>query len=75
MPLDIRARKGGVRLLSLTACTTPMAQMMDAYCDCVLRACAQLKLLDRPPEPARLFAAAWLAGVRLIDNIDVPVAG
>lgn len=38
-----------------------------------LRSQASLKLLDRPTEPARLFAAAWLAGVRLIDNIDVPV--
>ena len=28
-----------------------------------------LALLDRPVEGARLFAAAWLAGVRLIDNI------
>ena len=37
-----------------------------------VRSCAGLKLLDRPTEPARLFAAAWLAGVRLIDNIDVP---
>ncbi|MEM9576999.1 MAG: pantoate--beta-alanine ligase [Pseudomonadota bacterium] len=37
-----------------------------------LRACADLSLLERPSEPARLFAAAWLAGVRLIDNIDVP---
>ncbi len=38
-----------------------------------LRAQADLKLLDRPSVPARLFAAAWLAGVRLIDNIDVPL--
>jgi pantoate--beta-alanine ligase len=38
-----------------------------------LRSCAGLRLLDRPSEPARLFAAAWLAGVRLIDNINVPV--
>ncbi len=40
-----------------------------------LRSCADLSMLERPTEPARLFAAAWLAGVRLIDNIDVPVAG
>ena len=40
-----------------------------------LRSCAGLRMLDRPTEPARLFAAAWLAGVRLIDNIDVPVSG
>jgi pantoate--beta-alanine ligase len=38
-----------------------------------LRSRAGLTLLDRPTEPARLFAAAWLAGVRLIDNIDVPL--
>lgn len=37
-----------------------------------LRSKAGLKLLDSPSEPCRLFAAAWLAGVRLIDNIDVP---
>ncbi|MBY6113460.1 3-methyl-2-oxobutanoate hydroxymethyltransferase [Mameliella alba] len=36
MPEDIRARKGGVPLVSLTAYTTPMAQMMDAHCDFVL---------------------------------------
>ncbi|MEL6418125.1 MAG: pantoate--beta-alanine ligase [Pseudomonadota bacterium] len=39
-----------------------------------LRACDTLDLLDRPTRSARLFAAAWLAGVRLIDNIDVPVS-
>lgn len=38
-----------------------------------LRACDDLELLERPTRPARLFAAAHLAGVRLIDNIDVPV--
>ena len=38
-----------------------------------MRAHAGLRLLDTPSEPARLFAAAWLAGVRLIDNIDVPI--
>lgn len=36
MPADIKARKGGVPLVSLTAYTTPMAQMMDAHCDFVL---------------------------------------
>ncbi len=36
MPMDIRARKGGEPLVSLTAYTTPMAQMMDAHCDFVL---------------------------------------
>ncbi|MFK7743768.1 MAG: 3-methyl-2-oxobutanoate hydroxymethyltransferase [Roseobacter sp.] len=36
MPVDITARKGGEPLVSLTAYTTPMAQMMDAHCDFVL---------------------------------------
>lgn len=36
MPADIKARKGGTPLVSLTAYTTPMAQMMDAHCDFVL---------------------------------------
>ncbi|WP_101067210.1 pantoate--beta-alanine ligase [Roseovarius salinarum] len=36
-----------------------------------IRANDDLALLDRPTRPARLFAAAWLAGVRLIDNIAV----
>ena len=33
---DIRSRKGGEPLVSLTAYTTPMAQLMDAHCDFVL---------------------------------------
>ncbi len=36
MAEDIRARKGGAPLVSLTAYTTPMARMMDDYCDFVL---------------------------------------
>lgn len=36
-----------------------------------LRACDTLETLDAPTRPARLLAAAWLAGVRLIDNIAV----
>lgn len=36
-----------------------------------LRANDDLTLLDAPTRPARLFAAAWLAGVRMIDNIAV----
>lgn len=36
LPADIRAAKGGIPLVSLTAYTTPMAQMMDAHCDFVL---------------------------------------
>ncbi len=36
-----------------------------------LRAADDLTTLEAPIRPARLFAAAWLAGVRLIDNIAV----
>ncbi|KEJ90112.1 pantoate--beta-alanine ligase [Sulfitobacter donghicola] len=36
-----------------------------------LRAADNLELLSAPDRPARLLAAAWLAGVRLIDNIAV----
>ncbi|MBV6636604.1 MULTISPECIES: pantoate--beta-alanine ligase [Mameliella] len=36
-----------------------------------LRANDDLSLLERPERPARLLVAAWLAGVRLIDNIAV----
>lgn len=36
-----------------------------------LRASDGLGLMERVDAPARLFAAAWLAGVRLIDNIAV----
>ncbi len=36
MPDDIRARKGGEPLVSLTAYTTHMAELMDPHCDFVL---------------------------------------
>jgi pantoate--beta-alanine ligase len=36
-----------------------------------LRAQDDLSALAAPTRPARLFAAAWLAGVRLIDNIAI----
>ena len=36
MPDDIRAMKGGTPIVSLTAYTTPMAQIMDEHCDFVL---------------------------------------
>ena len=36
-----------------------------------LRAADTLEVLETPDRPARLLAAAWLAGVRLIDNIAV----
>mgnify|MGYP000707355384 CR=1 FL=1 len=36
-----------------------------------LRCEDRLEQLDRPTRPARLFAAAWMDGVRLIDNIEV----
>jgi pantoate--beta-alanine ligase len=37
-----------------------------------LRGADNLESLDQPTRPARLFAAAWMDGVRLIDNIPVP---
>ncbi|RUU14507.1 3-methyl-2-oxobutanoate hydroxymethyltransferase [Mesorhizobium sp. USDA-HM6] len=35
-PPDIRARKGGVPLVCLTAYTTPIAKLVDRHCDIVL---------------------------------------
>lgn len=37
-----------------------------------LRSAEALQALDHPDRPARLFAAAWIEGVRLIDNMAVP---
>lgn len=37
-----------------------------------LRCEDRLEMLDRPTRPARLLAAVWIEGVRLIDNIPVP---
>jgi pantoate--beta-alanine ligase len=39
-----------------------------------LRAEDDLKALERAERPSRLFAAAWLGPVRLIDNVAVPPA-
>jgi 3-methyl-2-oxobutanoate hydroxymethyltransferase len=36
LPTDIRARKGGVPLVCLTAYTTPVARLVDPHCDVVL---------------------------------------
>ena len=40
-----------------------------------LRAEADLRALERADRPARLFAAAWLGEVRLIDNVPVESGG
>jgi pantoate--beta-alanine ligase len=37
-----------------------------------LASAIDLKPLDRPSEAARLCAAAWMDGIRLIDNIEIP---
>ena len=37
-----------------------------------LRCPETLAPLERPTQPARLLAAAWLDGIRLIDNIEIP---
>lgn len=39
-----------------------------------LRSEDDLRPLDRVDRPARLLAAAWLGGTRLIDNVEVPPA-
>jgi 3-methyl-2-oxobutanoate hydroxymethyltransferase len=36
LPPDIKARKGGLPLVVLTAYTTPMARLVDAHCDIAL---------------------------------------
>ena len=36
LPPDIRARKGGVPLVVLTAYSTPVARLVDPHCDVVL---------------------------------------
>lgn len=36
LPPAIRARKGGERLVMLTACTAPVARLVDSHCDMVL---------------------------------------
>ncbi|SDX87574.1 pantothenate synthetase [Albimonas donghaensis] len=40
-----------------------------------LRSAADLAPLDTADRPARLLVAAWLDGVRLIDNVEVRAAG
>jgi pantoate--beta-alanine ligase len=40
-----------------------------------LRSADKLELVDNPDRPSRLLAAAWLAGVRLIDNIAIVQLG
>lgn len=37
-----------------------------------LRCAETLEALETPSRPARLLAAAWMDGIRLIDNIEVP---
>jgi pantoate--beta-alanine ligase len=57
---------------ALTACA---ASLLGAGFDSIdyidLRDADTLEALNNPSKPARLLAAAWLDGVRLIDNIPV----
>ena len=60
-----------------------VSMALSAACDAILKAgfseveyldlrhSATLAPLDRPAPEARLFAAAWIGGVRLIDNIPL----
>ncbi len=71
------------RIVGEMAKGTPFSRLQDAAIKRIensgftkveyleVRANDNLELLDTPTRPARLLAAAWLAGVRLIDNIAV----
>ena len=56
-------------------CAAAAARLLDAGFSAVdyleLRAEADLALLPQAAGPCRLFAAAWLDGVRLIDNVAI----
>jgi pantoate--beta-alanine ligase len=58
-----------------TARATILAAGFRAIDYLELRAEADLAALERADRPARLFAAAWLGGVRLIDNVPVESGG
>lgn len=65
---DLRAGKTG----ALDACaTTVLAAGFDSIDYIDLRDADSLEPLTAPTTTARLLAAAWLDGVRLIDNISV----
>lgn len=53
--------------IKLTAAGFNDIEYFDLRCE------DQLQLLERPTRPARLLVAAWMDGIRLIDNIEVPV--
>ncbi len=63
---DLRAGNAG----ALTACAAAvLAAGFDSIDYIELRDAQTLAPVDAPANPARLLAAAWLDGVRLIDNI------
>ncbi len=71
---DIRAQLlDGVAMSDITeaAKTRVLAAGFNAVDYLELRDGGDLSILDQTVPGARLFAAAWLAGVRLIDNIAV----
>ena len=51
-----------------------MLRFLGCMTGSALTAALAITLIERATQPARLFAAAYMAGVRLIDNIDVPLA-
>ena len=62
LPDDIRAMKGGTPIVSLTAYTTPMAQMMDGVCDFVLVGDSVGMVLHGLPSTLGVTMQLWPAG-------------
>lgn len=80
LPPDIKARKGGVPLVMLTAYTTPVARLVDAHCDMVLVGDSLGMVLHGLPstigvtmEMMILHGAAVMRGLnRAMPVIDMP---
>ncbi|WP_238366499.1 pantoate--beta-alanine ligase [Mesobacterium pallidum] len=68
---DIIARGGNVLKALDTASEALLAAGFDSIDYLELRSDPDLQLMTKADRPARLFLAAWLDGVRLIDNLPV----